>query len=134
MDKIEEKNPKDVKGNTPLHEAANCGHLETLKLIIDKVEEKNPENNKGCTPLHIAAIKGRVEIFRVIMNNVDDISPKMNYGKMTPLDYAIKHGHEEIHKMIISDLKIREWVSTKFKNGSHKRARMSFSSICTNSG
>ena len=134
MDKIEEKNPKDVKGNTPLHEAANCGHLETLKVIIDKVEEKNPKNNMGCTPLHIAAIKGRVEIFKVIVNNVEDLSPKMNDGKTTPLHYAIKYGQEEIHKMIISYLKIRELVSTKFKNGLHKRARMSFSSNSTNLG
>ena len=121
MDKIEEKNPKDVKGNTPLHEAANCGHLETLKVIIDKVEEKNPENNKGCTPLHIAAIKGRVEIFKVIVNNVEDISPKMNDGKTTPLHFAIKYGHEET-------------LRGEFKNGWHKRARMSCSSNSTNSG
>ena len=131
MEKVEEKNPKDVNGNTPLHEAANYGHLETLKVIIDKVKEKNPENNMGCTPLHTAAIDGRVEIFKVIMDNVKDISPKMNDGKTTPLHYAIKFGHAEIHEMIISYLKVREWVSTKSKN---KRARMSFSSKSTNLG
>merc|ERR1712168_219625 len=42
-------NPADEL-HTPLHQAAEWGHLEICRLIIDSVEEKNPANGRGSTP------------------------------------------------------------------------------------
>ena len=50
-----DKNPRDKKGNTPLHEAAENGHLDVCKLIMDNISDKNPTNRYGDTPLHGAA-------------------------------------------------------------------------------
>ena len=53
--KVEDRNPSNRWGDTPLHYAAEFGHLEVCQLIIQSVDEKNPKNNEGSTPLHFAA-------------------------------------------------------------------------------
>ena len=35
---VDNKNPKDEYGETPLHEAADNGHYEICKLIIENLE------------------------------------------------------------------------------------------------
>ena len=50
IENVEEKNPKDHYGVTPLHRAAKEGHLEICRLIIENVEEKNPKRDNGWTP------------------------------------------------------------------------------------
>ena len=48
------KNPADNEGYTPLHIAAQQGHLNVCKLIIENVIVKNPSSDKGETPLSLA--------------------------------------------------------------------------------
>ena len=52
IDNVEDKNPADNYGETPLHRAAEKGHTEICRMIIENVEDKNPANNNGKTPLH----------------------------------------------------------------------------------
>ena len=44
---VEEKNPANEDGYTPLFIAALMGHFEICKLIIDNMEDKNPKTNSG---------------------------------------------------------------------------------------
>ena len=37
-----DKNPKDIFGTTPLHDAAEKGRLLICQLLIDEIEDKNP--------------------------------------------------------------------------------------------
>jgi ankyrin repeat protein len=64
--KVEDKNPIDQVGRTPLHFAAREGYLEIYKVIADTVEEKNPEDGEGKTPLQLADDNGHYEICRLI--------------------------------------------------------------------
>ena len=57
VEKIQEKNPKNFHLETPLHSAAENGHLNVYQLLIKNVEDKNPQNLKGLTPLSYAAMK-----------------------------------------------------------------------------
>ena len=57
VEKIQEKNPKNLDLDTPLHFAAVNGHLNVYQLLIKNIEEKNPKNLKGFTPLSYAAMK-----------------------------------------------------------------------------
>ena len=52
-----DKNPANVQGTTPLHEAAKEGKLEVVKYITDQIDEKNPISTDGFTPLHGAAME-----------------------------------------------------------------------------
>ena len=54
----------DYRGQTPLHAAADGGHLETYKIIMDKVEDKNSQANNGDTPLQLAFWNGHLDVFR----------------------------------------------------------------------
>ena len=56
LDHVEEKNPGNDNGLTPLHEAAGYGHSEICELIMERVEQKNPGNTRGTTPLHLCLL------------------------------------------------------------------------------
>ena len=61
---MEDKNPPDSQGNTPLHFAASKNFLndrvtrqsyvEMCRLILDNVDNKHPINRQGKTPLDAA--------------------------------------------------------------------------------
>jgi ankyrin repeat protein len=102
-------NPKDVQGVTPLHLAAQKGHLAIFTLIFDQIliplsrpsdplthQEmfKNPPDNyAGNTPLHFAVRSGRSSICSMILKNLDCVHPENKSGQ-TPLDLA--DGHKPI--------------------------------------
>ena len=56
IENVEDKNPSDKEGCTPLHWAVQEGHLEISKILLEEVKDKNPrDNNVGETPLHLGA-------------------------------------------------------------------------------
>ena len=54
IENVEDKNPRDKFGWTPLHQAAVLGHLSVCKLILENVKDKNPADDEGQTPKDIA--------------------------------------------------------------------------------
>ena len=42
VERVEDKNPSEIDGQTPLHFAAGNGHLNICNLIIEIVQDKNP--------------------------------------------------------------------------------------------
>ena len=70
MKYVEDKNPADNSGRTPLHEAAlfdrdSC--FEICQLIIENVEDKNPRDEEGTTPFDLAAREGNLKICHLIV-------------------------------------------------------------------
>ena len=53
-ERIQDKNPSDKNGWTPLHSAARNGDLQICKLIIDNVNNGHPVTNDGHTPKDLA--------------------------------------------------------------------------------
>ena len=51
---VDDKNPKDKSGLTPLHLAAAYGSIGLCRLILKNVNERNPKTNQGMTPLDFA--------------------------------------------------------------------------------
>ena len=55
-------NKGDTKyGATPLHYAANGGHVKVIKFILSKIDKINPDYD-GATPLHEAAAQGHLTV------------------------------------------------------------------------
>ena len=102
MHKIEDKNPSHEWGETPLHFAAQFGHLEVCQLIIENVNEKNPKNCEGFTPLQFAARFGKKTICELIMKNIVDKNPKTLDGS-TPLHEAAKENHLAVCKVLVEN-------------------------------
>ena len=64
------KNPRNSRGTTPLHEAAAFGYLDLVEEIFESVTNKNPKDNKGDTPLHVAAKAGDFQVFIYLTDNI----------------------------------------------------------------
>ena len=54
IENVQNKNPANSIGHTPLHEAAYFGRFDICKLIIDNVDNKHPIDNLGKTPKNLA--------------------------------------------------------------------------------
>ena len=68
--KLDEKNPKNNLGFTPLHFAAQNGHLELCKIVFKNIKKKNPRTSVGITPLYLAATNGHLNICEAILENI----------------------------------------------------------------
>ena len=69
IDSTQDKNPSTDCGLTPLHFAAERGHLDICKLIMQSVQNKNPSDQYGDTPLKTASRKGLIDVCRLIVNS-----------------------------------------------------------------
>ena len=50
MHAVDDNNPKDNNGKTPLHMAAMFGRSDVFKYMTENVDEKNPRDDAGNTP------------------------------------------------------------------------------------
>ena len=53
-------------GFTPLHYAAESGHLEVCKFILENMEGQNGKNLDGKTPLDFATEMGHEEVCNLL--------------------------------------------------------------------
>ena len=104
LEKINDKNPKDLEGRTPLYVAADNRNFHAFKSIFQSVEEKNPKDLEEDTPLHLAAMRGCLPICELILSNITDKNPKNNH-KITPLHDAAERNHYEVCKLIVENIK-----------------------------
>ncbi|GAB1200473.1 hypothetical protein APSETT444_009846 [Aspergillus pseudonomiae] len=61
-------NVQDSRGQTPLHIAAQCGHLGVVRLLLATEHiDVNARDHHGSTPLHVASEKGHVEVVQLLV-------------------------------------------------------------------
>ena len=73
MRQVDNKNPSNELGYTPLHWAAEFDHIDICKLILAKIKNKSPISNDGKTPLDLAHDNNCVEIIQLL-------KPKLDYS------------------------------------------------------
>ena len=57
-------------GWTPLHSAAEGGHLPICEMLRQNMPNKNPRDDRGFTPLHWAACYGNLSVCELIINDL----------------------------------------------------------------
>lgn len=64
-----EYNLPDNEGNTPLHMAAQAGHVDVVSFLLNKVRTivVDPVNNFGFSPLMKAAMQGRIKCSKLLL-------------------------------------------------------------------
>ena len=95
---LDEKNPKNFYLETPIHCAADNGHLDVYQYLIRNVEEKNPKNRDGVTPLQYAGMKNYHGFEKFMSEYVQEEANNDLHGN-TPLHFAAKAGHLPIVKV-----------------------------------
>lgn len=82
-------NARDRNGNTPLHEAAANGKVETLKLLIEAGADLNARDDTGMTPLHAAAMWDRRETIDALIDAGADMEAVDDFGDTPFLTAAV---------------------------------------------
>ena len=100
---LENKNPKDEYGRTPLHFAAEYGHLNIVELYNEQLSNVHPKANsnlQNITPIHCAVKTGQSEVVEYLLNFLDeDKNPALSNG-MTILHSAAYNGHFKIFQIL----------------------------------
>ena len=65
---MDDENPPDDAGDTPLHVAVEGGFSTLCKFILENVEDKHPKNNKNKTPYQVALQLGYSRIANFFVN------------------------------------------------------------------
>jgi hypothetical protein len=85
-------------GLTPLHEAAKCGDIDTVRDLLENRDDivQEIDSNLGWTALHYAAWGGHAELVGVLIDEYGaDIEAKDQFNR-TPYDLAIESGRKKM--------------------------------------
>ena len=75
-------------GYTPLHEAANEGRIDVVRLLLENGASANAEAIGQYTPLHIAASMDNVDCVVELLKHNADITKESEFGT-TPYSTAV---------------------------------------------
>ena len=104
----------DWSGATPLHFAAENGHVEIARLLLQNGAELNAKNNYGSTSLHCAASQDNIDILHLLVENGADLEAQDNDG-MRALHRAARYGHLPFIQELISRYHVD--INARMNNG-----------------
>lgn len=90
---------KDGAGRTPLHMAANGGHVDIFELLIEKGADPKVKTQANTTTLHYAALGGHLNIVNRLIELGVGLDEK-NFQTATPLYYACMNGHLSVVRLL----------------------------------
>ena len=138
----ENKNIKNLTGETPFHLACRNGRLEIVQLVLKNTDleininakekhdniDLNARTNHGSTPFYYACLTGQLDVVKIIMENAADLSidirAKDNEGYTAFLS-ACRRGHLDVVKVFMeyaSSLSIDLNTKTKSYEGAFNLA------------
>ncbi len=92
-------------GNTPLHLAANEGHLYIAQYLISKYNANvNTINDEGDTPLNLAVHWGHFTLAKYLLEHRADMNIT-NKDEKNALSIALDNNYKDIYQYLISQKK-----------------------------
>ncbi|KAM5354270.1 hypothetical protein ACJ41O_000920 [Fusarium nematophilum] len=86
----------------PIHQAAQGGHLEIVRLLIENKVDLNAKEKNGGSPMMLAARGGFLEVVELLIENGASICMEANEGE-TALMLASDNGHPKIVKLLLDN-------------------------------
>ena len=85
-------------GLTPLHEAADAGHLRIVEMLV----EHHADVNLGSiSPLHVASRNGHVKIVRHLLAHGAAVTARTEGRGETPLHWAVGAGRTRVARILV---------------------------------
>ena len=94
--------PRNEDGYTPLHLAAELGHIHTVRFLLEKgagISEKT--ENEGLTPLHLACGTAEEDMIQLLVSRGADVNAT-DYQGRTPVFLAAENGKDSIISVLAS--------------------------------
>uniref|UniRef100_A0A8C4Q5B4 Euchromatic histone-lysine N-methyltransferase 1a n=1 Tax=Eptatretus burgeri TaxID=7764 RepID=A0A8C4Q5B4_EPTBU len=111
---VEGLEPNTVNENqgkkTPMHAAAERGHVEVLHILIQAGGNIDPPNDDLRTPLLLAAENNQLEVTKYLVKAGASVNQKDD-GGWTPIIWASEYKHLDVVKLLLSrgsDITIRD--------------------------
>lgn len=113
--------------STPLHHAANGGHLDICKVLIAKGASMTAKiNNKlGWNPFHLACIYNHKDIVNYFIRKGASVHTTSGNGE-TPLHYSAQKGNTEICEVLLDNGAEIDAVSRIGKTALHYAAEKNY--------
>jgi ankyrin repeat protein len=95
-------NPKEKRGSTPLHFAAENGHLDVCRILLKCNADVDSQKDDGSTPLHQASRRGEegsTAIVRLLLEYSADVRVRDDDGK-TASNVALGAEREQIVQLL----------------------------------
>jgi len=99
LDRGTNPNACDRFGATPLHQAANAGHLDIIRILIGSGADPNARGLLGVTPLMLAAGAGHLEAVKLLIEAGADVRIKTESG-ISALMRAEQNHHTEVADLL----------------------------------
>ena len=95
-------NEKDREGFTPLHWAAEKGHLSVVEYLLHRGADFQ-DRIKGQSYLHWAAEEGHLSVVEYLVDQKADINAQSSgYPSGTPLHLAVHNGHLSVVEYLVN--------------------------------
>ena len=114
---------RDGHSMTPLHHAAETGHVDVAQSLIRKSADVDAESNfdgdphegkdgeLGRTAIHYAVAGGHVEVVDLLLRHGADLNARDRYKLLTPLQIAVNRRDLDTAKVLLRhgcDLNVRD--------------------------
>ena len=110
---FEDVNTRYINGDTKLHQLCinpfkNDYQRHLVELLLDSGIDTNTRNDQLVTPLHYASYYGDIMIVSLLIYH-DSIINVIDRYSLSPLEYAIMAGNNDIANFLISYGAYKRW-------------------------
>ena len=101
------------KSRTPLHYAAEHGHLDCVQMLLSDQDLRlrllDKADKKMQTALHLATTRGHMNIVRCLVENFGANTGREDGAGASPSAIALKEGHWELLPILMNDREISQY-------------------------